>query len=151
MSSGMISVNLLCSFEWAICPCFFVHLVIFVENWILEYYNATTLEIRYSSFLRICCFLVWIVEGYSSLSVKQIFSVLFCIDCILCYALSLKSLILSLCRTRVLTEISLNVRSEKHTNKPTFLSFWKMTLCLGFPSTLSQIWTELKDQANMKA
>lgn len=48
---------LLFSCGWAIISCFFVCLVIFflLKTGQFEYYSLITLEIRFSSFLRVCC------------------------------------------------------------------------------------------------
>ena len=45
---------------WAIISCFFVCLVIFLllKTGQFEYYSLITLEIRFSSFLRVCCCLL---------------------------------------------------------------------------------------------
>lgn len=43
--------------------CFMIFLV---ENWTFEYYNVVFLEIRFSSFPKVCCFLI--VEGNNTLT-----------------------------------------------------------------------------------
>lgn len=55
-SSGMVSVTLFCFSKWVILSHFFVCFLIcfVVENGKFEYYNVITLEIRLSSFSRIC-------------------------------------------------------------------------------------------------
>lgn len=104
--------------SWFLCMhCdFYWKLVI----WILICGNSENQIVPFPSDLLLFNFNCW---SCSSLSSNFFFSIFFWVETIVCYVWSLKSLFLSLFLVHVLTEISLNPRSENNANKQTNLPF----------------------------